>query len=124
MIAYTTIGTNDRERALAFYDALLGEIGGKRAAELPGIVLYAGADGTPFFAVADPWNKEEATIGNGSMIGLAAASQDAVDTLYKRAIELGATDEGEPGPRQRGPLAFYAGYFRDLDGNKLSFFHM
>ena len=124
MIAYTTLGTNNLDRALAFYDALLGEIGGGRAAELPGIVLYAGAEGTPFFAVAEPWNKEDATIGNGSMIGLGAESQEAVDRLYKRAIDLGATDEGEPGPRERGALAFYAGYFRDLDGNKLSFFHM
>lgn len=124
MIAYTTIGTNDLKRALAFYDALLGEIGGKRAAELPGIVLYVGADGTPFFAVAEPWNKEAATVGNGSMIGLGAGSQDAVDNLYERAIDLGAVDEGEPGPRKRGALEFYAGYFRDLDGNKLSFFHM
>lgn len=124
MIAYTTLGTNDLDRALEFYDSLLEAIGGKRAVELPGIVLYAGADGTPFFAVAEPWNKEKATIGNGSMIGLGAGSQEAVDSLYKRAIDLGASDEGEPGLRQRGALNFYAGYFRDLDGNKLSFFHM
>ncbi|MEM6889923.1 MAG: VOC family protein [Pseudomonadota bacterium] len=124
MIAYTTLGTNNLDRALVFYDALLGEIGGARAAELPGIVLYAGAEGTPFFAVAEPWDKQDATIGNGSMIGLGAESQEAVDRLYRRAIDLGATGDGEPGPRERGALAFYAGYFRDLDGNKLSFFYM
>lgn len=122
MIAYTVVGTNDMNRALAFYDALLGEVGGKRALELDGVVLYAGADGTPFFSVAEPWNKESASIGNGSMIGLGAENREAVDRLYARAIELGATDEGPPGPRQRSELSFYAGYFRDLDGNKLSFF--
>ena len=36
------------------------------------------------------------------------------------AVVLGATDEGPPGPR--GTRGFYAGYFRDLDGNKLNVF--
>jgi predicted lactoylglutathione lyase len=44
-----------------------------------------------------------------------------VDTLYAKAIELGASCEGEPGERIPG---FYGAYFRDLDGNKLVFFHM
>ena len=48
-------------------------------------------------------------------------SRAGVDKLYAKAISLGATDEGAPGERMPG---FYAGYFRDLDGNKLAFFHM
>jgi predicted lactoylglutathione lyase len=39
----------------------------------------------------------------------------------KKAIELGAQDEGAAGPRGTG---FYAGYFRDPDGNKLNVFCM
>ena len=46
---------------------------------------------------------------------------EKVDALYKKAIELGASDEGPPGPRWQG---FYAGYFRDLEGNKLNAFCM
>ena len=38
-----------------------------------------------------------------------------------RPLQLGGKDEGAPGPRGEG---FYAGYFRDLDGNKLNFFYM
>jgi hypothetical protein len=38
------------------------------------------------------------------------------------ALNLGGTDEGAPGPR--GGDGFYAGYFRDLDGNKLNAFCM
>ena len=49
-----------------------------------------------------------------------AASREQVDALYRKAIELGAKDEGPAGPRGQG---FYAGYFRDPDGNKLCFFH-
>ena len=55
---------------------------------------------------------------------LGATLPDVKAYEARRAIDLGATDAGEPGPRQRGALSFYAGYFRDLDGNKLSFFHM
>ncbi|MEM7294918.1 MAG: VOC family protein, partial [Pseudomonadota bacterium] len=57
--------------------------------------------------------------GNGTMIALGAANPGEVDRLYAKAIELGATDAGEPGLRGD---AFYIGYFRDLDGNKINFF--
>ena len=124
MIAYCLIGTNDTATALPFYDALLAEIGGKRAVEVNRVTLYAGAEGTPFLGVAAPANGSPATIGNGSMVALSASSQDEVDRLHAKALELGATDEGAPGPRENKGLEFYAGYFRDPDGNKLSFFHM
>ena len=55
------------------------------------------------------------------MVALRAASKAQVDQIYRKALELGGTDEGAPGPRGDG---FYAGYFRDLDGNKLNAFFM
>jgi len=122
MIAYTIIGTNDLAKSAAFYDALLAEVGGKRAMELDRVILWAGAEGTPFFCVAQPHDGKPATVGNGSMVSLAAKDPAEVDRLYAKAIELGATDDGPPGPRTNAPLEFYAGYFRDPDGNKLNFF--
>ncbi len=124
MIAYTTLGTNDAEKSKAFYDALLAEIGGKRAVEVDRVTLYAGAEGTPFFGIAEPADGKPASVGNGTMIALSASSPEEVDRLHARALELGATDDGAPGPRENKGLAFYAGYFRDPDGNKLNFFHM
>jgi predicted lactoylglutathione lyase len=56
------------------------------------------------------------------MVAFAADSKAKVDALYRKALELGGTDEGPPGPR--GNHGFYAAYFRDLDGNKLSAFHV
>ena len=56
------------------------------------------------------------------MVALAADSPEQVDRLHAKALELGATDEGAPGPRGDG--GFYAGYFRDPDGNKLNAFCM
>ena len=119
MIAYTTIGTNDLPRAAAFYDVLLGEIGAGRAMDFGRFIAYAAAQGGPMFAVCTPWDGQPAVVGNGAMVSLAAENPAAVDRLYAKALELGATDEGAPGVR--GGM-FYVGYFRDLDGNKLNLF--
>jgi predicted lactoylglutathione lyase len=121
MIGYVTLGTNDIKRAAAFYDALLGEIGAKRAMEYETFIMWAVSPKVPMLAVTKPYDKKAATIGNGCMTALVVDSKEKVDKLYKKAISLGAKDEGPAGPRGDG---FYAGYFRDLDGNKLNFFHM
>jgi len=55
------------------------------------------------------------------MVALGVDSRDKVDRVHRKALELGGTDEGPAGPRGDG---FYAGYFRDLYGNKLSVFCM
>jgi predicted lactoylglutathione lyase len=71
--------------------------------------------------VIKPFDKKPATVGNGVMVALAARSKEQVDAVHRKALELGGKDEGAPGPRGDG---FYAGYFRDLDGNKLNAFFM
>lgn len=119
MIGYTTFGTNDLARAGTFYDALLAELGAKRAMEMPGFIAWASAPGTPMVAVIKPYDGNAATVGNGVMVALAASSKAQVDAIHKKALALGGKDEGAPGPRGDG---FYAGYFRDLDGNKLNAF--
>jgi predicted lactoylglutathione lyase len=84
-------------------------------------IAWATSPGTPALSVTQPFDRKAATVGNGVMVALNADSQEKVDALYKKAMELGATDEGAPGPRGDG---FYAGYFRDPDGNKLNAFFM
>ena len=121
MIGYVTLGTNDFKRACTYYDALLGAMGAKRTMDFGTFVLWGTKPGAPMLAITLPYDKKPATVGNGVMVALGAGSKENVDKLYKKAIELGGTDEGKPGPRGDG---FYAGYFRDLDGNKLNFFHM
>lgn len=124
MIAYSTIGTNDMERARKFYDELLGEIGAKAVMERPdgGFVAYGAAQGQPMFGIAKPYDGGEAAPGNGNMVAIGAKDPAQVKALYDKAISLGATDEGEPGPRLNGMCS--CGYIRDLDGNKLNFFCM
>jgi predicted lactoylglutathione lyase len=121
MIGYVTLGTNDFDKAAAFYDALLAELGGKRVMEMDNrFIAWGNNPAAPMVSIIKPYDGKEATAGNGTMISLAADSQATVDRVYKQAIELGAKDEGAAGPR--GDSGFYAGYFRDLDGNKLCAF--
>lgn len=120
MIGYVTVGTNDFPRAAKFFDALFAELGAKRTTDLDGFVVWSRGRGAGL-ALARPYDGKPATVGNGVMVALGARSKELVDQVYARAISLGATDEGKPGPRGDG---FYAGYFRDLDGNKFNAFFM
>jgi catechol 2,3-dioxygenase-like lactoylglutathione lyase family enzyme len=121
MIGYVTIGTNDFARASAFYDALLGEMGGKRFMEMERLIIWGTEPGAPMFAVCKPYDGKPATAGNGTMVALNAGTREMADKLHAKALALGATDEGAPGPRGEG---FYGGYFRDPDGNKFVAFVM
>lgn len=122
MIGYVTLGTNDLPRATAFYDALLAEIGAKRAMESDTLVLWAVSPTLPSLGVIKPHDGKAATVGNGSMAALAVMNPEQAQALHSKAMALGGTDEGAPGPR--GESGFYAAYFRDLDGNKLCAFCM
>jgi predicted lactoylglutathione lyase len=121
MIGYLTLGTNDLARAAAFYDALLAELGAKRFMETERSIAWSAGAGTPGLSICKPFDGQQATGGNGTMVALAAASKEQVDALHARALSLGAKDEGAPGPR--GPT-YYGAYWRDLDGNKLCAFHI
>ena len=121
MIGYATVGTNDLAKATAYYEALLAEIGASKVMGDDRIVLYSNDPSQGFLGVCIPNDAQPATVGNGTMAGIKAGSNDAVDRLHAKALELGGGDEGAPGDRGNG---FYAGYFRDLDGNKLVAYHL
>ena len=123
MIGYVTLGTNDLPRAAAFYDALLAEMGVRRLMEFGGRGFgWAAAMDKPMLCIMQPYDGRPATVGNGVMAGIAVDSREMVDRIHAKALELGGTDEGPPGLRAEGGDGFYAGYFRDLDGNKLDVF--
>jgi predicted enzyme related to lactoylglutathione lyase len=122
MIGYMTVGTNDFDKAVAFYDALLGELGATRMMESDTFVAWTNGSDSAGVCVTKPHDGQAATVGNGVMVALQLDSNEKVDKLYAKALELGATDEGPAGPRGDG--GFYAGYFRDLDGNKFNAFCM
>ncbi len=108
-------------RAVAFYDALLAEVGAAQLFGMDRIKFYGTSTDQAMLALCIPYNEEPHESGNGNMVAIPGGSRDGVDKLYARAIELGATDEGPPG--ERLPV-FYGAYVRDLDGNNLCFFEM
>ena len=118
MIGYVTLGSDDIPRAAAFYDELLKLLGAGRFMESETMVAWAVAPDKPALGVIKPFDCKPATSGNGVMISLVVDSNDKVDQVHRKAMALGAKDEGAPGPR--GLEGFYAGYFRDLDGHKLN----
>lgn len=123
MIAYTTIGVTDFPRAARFYEALAQEMGATRmmGSEEMNFIAWVGPNGEPGIGILHPENGKPASVGNGMMVPLAAKDQAQVDRLYDIALANGGACEGGPGPRTGGQ--FYAGYFRDPDGNKLNAFY-
>ena len=121
MIGYVTLGTNRIEDAAKFYDSLLAEIGGSRFMEMDTFIAWTSGPNSPGICVTLPFDGKQASVGNGVMVAITVDSTDKVDALHSKALALGASDEGAPGDRGNG---FYAGYFRDLDGNKLNAFCM
>jgi predicted lactoylglutathione lyase len=121
MIGYVTLGTNDLPRAAKFYDAITREFGIGRMMEMERFIAWGKPGAGAGIGLALPFDGKPATVGNGVMVAFAAKDKAQVDRLHKLALSLGGKDEGAPGPRGEG---FYAGYFRDLDGNKLNAFVM
>ena len=121
MIGYVTVGTNDLERSAKFYDALAAEMGTARMMEFDSFIAWGTAGGGAGIAATKPFDGSAASVGNGTMVAFEAKDNDQVQRLYDIAMANGGSDEGAPGPRGEG---FYAGYFRDPDGNKLNAFVM
>ena len=119
MIAYTTLGVNDMERAVAFYDPVFAAIGGQRDSKSPTWTGYSRPGDRAKFFLTQPWDKAEATHGNGTMLAFEASSHAAVDSFHAAALANGGADEGPPGIREG---THYVAYIRDPDGNKLCAF--
>ena len=124
MIGYVTLGTNDFKKAAKYYDSLFASIGVGRVLEEENyFIAWAQTRNSPSVAVGIPFNKRRATVGNGVMVALFMQSVEQVNAFHAKALELGGANEGDPGFRPEGNSSgFYAGYFRDLDGNKLNAF--
>lgn len=116
MIGYTTLGTNDLEKAATFYDPLMGLLGANRLWAYERGIGWGTSPEQPSLGILKPFDGQPATVGNGTMVALEVPTRDLVEQAHLLALTLGAQNEGDVGPRGEG---FYGCYFRDLDGNKL-----
>jgi catechol 2,3-dioxygenase-like lactoylglutathione lyase family enzyme len=122
MIAYTTVGVNDMDRAIAFYDAVLTPLGCARETTSGAWTGYARAGEAGRFFLTRPFDGQPASGGNGTMLAFLAPTRAAVDAFHRAALARGGRDEGPPGVREGMDPVFYAAYVRDLDGAKLCAF--
>lgn len=120
MIGYVTIGVRDMEKAKAFYTDLLADLGATLLMDMGRIAFIGSGTDAPMLGVCVPYDENDPAPGNGNMVAINPGSKELVDKLYHKALELGASCEGEPG--QRIPDMFYGAYIRDPDGNKVAFF--
>lgn len=117
IISHLSIGTNDFDRAVSFYDTVLPSLGCKQIMKHPGAVAYGKE--FPEFWVQTPIDGKPATVGNGFHIGFVADSKEAVHAFHEAALAEGGIDDGAPGPRPDYGEAYYGCFIRDLDGNKI-----
>ena len=117
ILSHVSLGTNDLDRATAFYDAVLAPLGCRRIEEFPGGVAYGKA--FPEFFVQTPIDGAPASVGNGTHVGFFAASKAAVHAFWDAALAAGATPDGPPGPRPHYSAAYYGCFVRDRDGHKI-----
>lgn len=118
MFNHVMVGTNDLEKARAFYDAALGALGHRNAAGGDAPLLSYRCD-EQGFAVRAPRNGEKATFANGGTIGFRARSPAEVDAFHAAGLAAGGTDDGPPGLRVDSYGQPYIAYLRDPDGNKI-----
>ncbi|MDC1528470.1 VOC family protein [Gammaproteobacteria bacterium] len=117
IFTHVTLGTNDYDKAVAFYDAALAALGIDNLGNLhPTAMMYG--KGAPEFVILTPSDGNSACSANGGTIGFAAENRAQVHKFHEAGLAAGGTDAGEPGPRSFAPNA-YASYLRDPDGNKI-----
>ena len=123
MIGYVMVGTNNLNDAITFYDKVLEVIGLDRNETIEDDYAAYGAKGTKDieFYVTKPFNKKDATFGNGTQITFLTSSRSQVDKFHELGLKAGGTSEGSGGERPEGSGVYYS-YLRDLDGNKICAF--
>lgn len=121
MIGYVTIGVNDMEKAKTFYTELLADLNATVQADMGRIAFIGTSMDTPMLSVCIPYDEKDPQPGNGNMFAINPGTKEDVQKMYQKALDLGATSDGEPG--QRIPDMFYGAYVKDPDGNKLAFYN-
>jgi catechol 2,3-dioxygenase-like lactoylglutathione lyase family enzyme len=117
ILSHVSVGTNDFQRAVAFYDRVLPALGCKQIMQHPGAAAWGKM--YPEFWVQTPIDGKLASVGNGTHIGFLASDKAAVHAFHEAALAAGATDEGAPGPRAEYGEPYYGCFVRDPDGHKV-----
>ena len=122
MMSYSTVGTNDMQRSIRFYDPVFATLGGERTTTSASWTGYGRKGDRELFFLTRPFDRARATAGNGVMLAFLATDRAAVDAFHAAALAQDGRCAGPPGVREGMDPVFYAAYVRDPDGNKLCAF--
>lgn len=117
MLHHVSLGTADLDRARAFYDPVMRELGLARTLDVAEAVGYGA--GITVFSLNRPANGAPPAPGNGIHVAFEVERREAVDACYRAALAHGGTCDGPPGLRPEYDTHYYAAFFRDPDGNKI-----
>jgi len=118
LVNHISVGTNQLEAALSFYDTVLATLGAKRILDMPGIGAAYGRK-YPEFWVQKPHDQQVASSANGVHFGFWANSIEEVNSFYQAAMEHHAINNGEPAPRPQYSDAYYGCFVIDPEGHKI-----
>jgi lactoylglutathione lyase len=122
VFSHIFIGVTDFDRALRFYDAVLGCLDLERRfcdRARPWAGWHSAGAERPYLLIGTPFDGQRHRAGNGQMAAFLAADGDAVRRSHAAALAHGGVDAGAPGLRPEYHASYYGAYFRDPDGNKL-----
>lgn len=117
MVHHISLGTADLQRARAFYDPVMRELGLHRTLDVDEAIGYGA--GITVFSLNLPADGAPASPGNGVHVAFEVEKRAAVDAFFREAIAHGGVGEGEPGLRPEYDGHYYAAFVRDPDGNKI-----
>lgn len=118
IMAHVSIGSNNFDSAVEFYDKVLAVVGAHRIVEVPGSAVAWGRQ-FPEFWVQKPFDDGKAQTANGCHFAFLAANKEQVDQFHSAGLAAGATNDGLPGPRPDYTDAYYGCFLRDLEGHKI-----
>lgn len=124
MLDHLFLTVSDLERSIAFYEAVLPQLGITRRLDYDGRdgpeghpdLKGFGADGRVFF-----WLRQGQPAPGAVHVGFVATGEDQVQAAYQAALTAGAATRHPPGPQLHYDPRYYAAQVTDPDGYSLEF---
>lgn len=122
MLDHTSISVHDYEKSLIFYDKTLQILGYSRnmTIDIPEKNIKTAGYGKgvkPSFWIS-PMGQKDEEIGRARGVHFAflAPSVEAVTAWHEKCLELGGTNNGQPGPRPHYHPGYYGAFIIDPNG--------
>lgn len=117
-LSHISFSVSDLQRAIEFYDAVLGELGHKRLYTGKAGAGWGRSEGREIFEVKKRVDSASPP-SEGFHLAFHANKLEEVHAFYHQALKHGGRDNGAPGPRPDYGKDYYAAFVIDPDGYEL-----